>query len=269
MLRDPPQAGGDPGVSVLRITQATTATFANLYFRLTFLFFVRTGSKRVLCPVSGELVGQAGDVMIFPPASLVTMENRPLLHESYSADGVCFSDDLIEAVFSGRDPPAGPVGIQRLAAEPYRPGLVLDLLRHTLADPGLPPPIRRHRLLEPLIWLRENGVRLSGRGEEQPFSRVRRLIETDLARSWQRPEVAAHFAMSEATFRRWLARSGHRFSAILSSTRLERGLTLLQTTDLPVSRVALDCGFKTPSHFSDAFRARFGIAPRRIRSAGK
>ena len=80
-------------------------------------------------------------------------------------------------------------------------------------------------------------------------------------------EVAEHFAMSEATMRRWLSKTGQGFAKILLHTRLERGLSLLQTTDDQISEIALDCGFKTPSHFSDAFRKRFGIKPKDIRLA--
>jgi transcriptional regulator GlxA family with amidase domain len=46
---------------------------------------------------------------------------------------------------------------------------------------------------------------------------------------------------------------------------LEYGLSLLQTTDMQISQIALECGFKTPSHFSDSFRKRFNIAPKMIR----
>jgi AraC-like DNA-binding protein len=65
--------------------------------------------------------------------------------------------------------------------------------------------------------------------------------------------MAEHFAMSEATMRRWLSRTGHGFAKILLHTRLEYGLSLLQTTDAPISQIALDCGlkphriFRTPS----------------------
>nr|WP_113866450.1 AraC family transcriptional regulator [Brenneria salicis]NMN91463.1 AraC family transcriptional regulator [Brenneria salicis ATCC 15712 = DSM 30166]RBP62687.1 AraC family transcriptional regulator [Brenneria salicis ATCC 15712 = DSM 30166] len=254
-------------VSILPITQATTATFTELYFRLTFLFFVQAGSKRVLCPHNGELIGEAGDLMIFPPGSVVTMENRPILKDSYRADGVCFTHELVDAVFSDQRPRNGTPGIQVLRAIPHRPFQILHLIRDTLDNEGLPPPIRQHRLLEPLIWLRHNGVSLPARDEELPLSKVRRLIEADLSHPWRISEVAGHFAMSEASLRRWLAKSGHGFARILLNTRLERGLTLLQTTDVPVSQIALECGFKTPSHFSDSFRKRFGIKPKLIRSA--
>ena len=254
-------------VSVLPITQATTATFTDLYFRLTFLFFIQTGSKRVLCPYNGELIGEAGDLMIFPPGSMVTMENRPILNDSYRADGVCFTHDLVDMVFADQRSRHDSPGIQVLRDASHRPSDILALIKDTLDNEALPTPIMQHRLLEPLIWLRHNGVRLPTRGEEQPLSKVRRLIETDFGHPWHIPEVAAHFAMSEATFRRWLAKSGHGFSRILLNTRLEKGLTLLQTTDIPISNIALECGFKTPSHFSDSFRKRFGIRPKMIRSA--
>jgi AraC-like DNA-binding protein len=253
-------------VSILPITQATTATFSDLYFRQTFFFFIQTGSKRVINPSQGELIGQEGDLMIFPPGSMVTMENRPVLDDRYRAVGVSFADDLIDAVFADHQLPSVPKGIQIVRAEPDRPSKLLDLITATLADKTLPDAIQQHRLLEPLIWLRHNRYNLQTHSNELPLSRLRRLIETDLSHPWRILEVADHFAMSEATLRRLLIKSGQGFAKTLLSTRLEHGLSMLQTTDIPVSQIALECGFKTPSHFSDAFRKRFGIRPKEIRT---
>ena len=269
MPAHPPLAPVQPQgeVSVLPITQATAATFSDLYIGLTLLVFVQAGTKRVVCPVRGELIGEEGDLIVFPPGSMVTLENRPVLNACYRADGVCFSHDMIDAVFADQRPGQGPLGIHILRAASHRPLDVLGLIKATLDDGTLAPPIRRHRLLEPLVWLRHHGIRLQTREEEKPLSQVRSLIETDLGHAWRVSDVARHFAMSEATLRRWLASSGNGFSRILHNTRLEKGLTLLQTTDRSISQIALDCGFKTPSHFSDAFRKRFGIVPRAIRSS--
>ncbi len=259
----PPPATGE--VAIYPITQATTATFTDLYLRQSFLFFIQTGSKHVWTPAQ-DLVGEEGDLLIFPAGSMVTMENRPVLDRSYRAVGVSFSDDLVRGVFSGD--PSRPLGrsVQVLRANPHRPMDLEPIIRDTLANRALPPVILRHRLLEPLVWLREKGVHLAPSADEAPLSRVRRLIETDLSHPWRAADVARHLAMSEATMRRWLAGTGQGFSKILLNTRLEHGLSLLQTTEAPISEIALDCGFKTPSHFSDAFRARFGIAPKQIRT---
>ena len=257
----------DSKVSIFPITQATTATFTELYFRLTFFFFIQRGSKYVLSPKQGEMLGEEGDLMIFPPGSMVTMENRPVMEGDYRALGVCYTHDLINSVFSDVPKFDAAQGVQIVRASQHNPAGILSLIQDTLDNDALPATIRNHRLLEPLLWLREQGFQLPTQVEDDPISQVRSLIETDLSHAWMADEVAAHFAMSEATMRRWLSKTSQGFAKILLHTRLERGLSLLQTTDAQVSQIALDCGFKTPSHFSDAFRKRFGIKPKDIRLA--
>ena len=251
-------------VAIYQITQATTATFTDLYLRQTFLFFIESGSKRVVTPTQ-DVVGNEGDLLVFPAGSVVTMENRPVLDRTYRALGVAFPDTSIARVFDRHAAAKIDDRVQVLKADPFRPLDLLPILRETLDHPSLPRGIREHRLLEPLIWLRENGVRLAPGQEETPMGKVRRLIEQDLSHPWRAAEAARHLAMSEATLRRWLGSSGQGFSKILMNTRLEHGLSLLQTTDRPISTIALECGFKTPSHFSDAFRRRFTISPKQIR----
>jgi AraC-like DNA-binding protein len=271
-LRPPPlpdtDATADDDVTVLSISQATAATFTDLFIGLAFLCFIQTGSKRVACPVNGEIVGSEGDLLVFPPGSIVTLENRPMLNATYRAEGAYFVPELLDVVFPERPNPSRPAGIQVIRAEPARPHALLGLIKATLAEKDLPAPVRRHRLLEPLIWLRHQGVRLPPQAARQPMLQVRRLIETDLSRPWRIADVAGHFAMSEATLRRWLGTSSPGFASILHKTRLERGLALLQTTSLPISQIALECGFRTQSHFADSFRKRFGIKPSSIRSSG-
>jgi response regulator of citrate/malate metabolism len=73
----------------------------------------------------------------------------------------------------------------------------------------LPDAFRQHRLLELLIWLREQGIRLPTKVDDQPISKVRALIETDIDHQWIANEVAEHFAMSAASMRRWLFKTVH------------------------------------------------------------
>jgi len=126
--------------------------------------------------------------------------------------------------------------------------------------------VLRHRLVEPLIWLRAAGVALALKRPERTAVKLRALIDGDPARPWRAADAAKALHMSEASLRRALARDGESFSRLLRHAQLERGLAALQSTDAPISRIALDCGFATPSHFADAFKARFGLSPKRIRS---
>jgi transcriptional regulator GlxA family with amidase domain len=50
--------------------------------------------------------------------------------------------------------------------------------------------------------------------------------------------------------------------------RLHRARKLLLETDLPVTEVALRCGYLSPTQFSARFRERFGLSPRRQRQEG-
>jgi AraC family transcriptional regulator len=51
--------------------------------------------------------------------------------------------------------------------------------------------------------------------------------------------------------------------------RLARARELLERTDLPALDVALEVGFKTPSHFTSRFRREFGVTPRALRATGR
>ncbi|MGQ9902427.1 MAG: helix-turn-helix domain-containing protein [Fimbriimonadales bacterium] len=56
-------------------------------------------------------------------------------------------------------------------------------------------------------------------------------------------------------------------SEYLTELRLRRAATLLVSTNLSVSEIALEVGYLSLSHFSRVFRDRFGKTPRAFRSA--
>ena len=47
--------------------------------------------------------------------------------------------------------------------------------------------------------------------------------------------------------------------------RLRMAKKLLETTDMPVTEVALRCGFNSPSYFTKQFRENFGCTPKSVR----
>ena len=49
-------------VGIFPISQATTATFTDLYFRKTFFFFIQRGTKWVITPSQRKLIGNKGDL---------------------------------------------------------------------------------------------------------------------------------------------------------------------------------------------------------------
>lgn len=66
-------------------------------------------------------------------------------------------------------------------------------------------------------------------------------------------------------FRRSTGVAPHRY---LTQRRLERARDLLRGCALPISEVALRCGFSSQAHLSSSFRAAYGTSPRRFRVGG-
>ncbi len=252
-------------IHLFPIVQATNAIFPDLYLRQTCLFFIEQGAKRVVDVDRKEWLAEEGDLLIFPPDSIVTMENRPKMEVDYRAMGIAYSSKVIGSLFTSSDSVASTAEIQVVRSSDHTPSILVPLLRSTISDAQLPQPIRQHRLLEPLVWLKQIGIQLPLKADVSLLSKVREIIDADLSQSWQASAVADQLAMSESTFRRRMAKEGQNFSKVLLNSRLEFGLNLLQTTSQSVSEIAFECGFKTPSHFSDVFKKRFGITPRHIR----
>lgn len=94
------------------------------------------------------------------------------------------------------------------------------------------------------------------------------LIEDSIETPRQTSDIARAVRIStrqlERLFRRHLGVSPAAYSA---SIRLDRARALLRQTAMPVTDVGIACGFHSASHFSTAFRARFGHAPRTERSS--
>jgi AraC-like DNA-binding protein len=53
--------------------------------------------------------------------------------------------------------------------------------------------------------------------------------------------------------------------AYLTDYRVQRSAELLCDTALPVTEIALQCGFSSPSYFAEVFRERMGFAPSEYR----
>ncbi len=80
-------------------------------------------------------------------------------------------------------------------------------------------------------------------------------------------ELAGLAAMSESHFARVFRReSGRPPLEYLRELRLEKARQLLRGGDLPVTEIALRCGFGTSSHFAAIFRRILGTTPRCYRA---
>jgi AraC family transcriptional regulator len=106
------------------------------------------------------------------------------------------------------------------------------------------------------------------RGGLQPHTlrRVVEFIEAELDHAITLREVAEvaqlnvfHFIRA---FKHSTGASPHQFIVF---KRIERARSMLNTTELPVAQIALECGFSNQSHFTAAFHRATGVTPAHFR----
>jgi AraC-like DNA-binding protein len=92
-------------------------------------------------------------------------------------------------------------------------------------------------------------------------------VQTYLFQPLTLEELAGLSNRSLATFKRDFQRLYHTTPRQwINQQRLEHGRLLLQTTEQPVTDIALACGFESASHFIRIFRKAFGATPQTIRA---
>jgi AraC family transcriptional regulator len=106
----------------------------------------------------------------------------------------------------------------------------------------------------------------------QPFlaRRIHDFIEVNMARDISLQVLANLAAMSSGHFlRAFKASTGKTPYRYLLERRLSTASQRLRTTAVPIALVARECGFRTPSHFTTAFHAHFGMSPMRYRAGAR
>lgn len=182
-----------------------------------------------------------------------------------------------------------------------RPEFVRQVVREVVADPGLPsfplPARRASPAMEALLrrmvqearqsspWrrllvdtlatelvvqlMRDHGVaslREQPADEADGVSRAIALILAGYDRDLTLEALAAEAGMSRFHFLRvFKRRAGLTPAAYVRQVRLEQAADLLRHSDLPVTEVAVRCGFNGPNRLAEAVRRTFGVAPGELR----
>ena len=135
----------------------------------------------------------------------------------------------------------------RLFADQVMRGVLTTLARRT--RPDVPMRFPRERL------------------PNHTLRRLRDYVESRLGDDLDVPTLAVVAGLSPAHFARAFATTvGMTPFRYVMSRRLARARDLLERTHRSAFDVAIDVGFKTPSHFASRFRREFGVTPRAVRS---
>lgn len=93
-------------------------------------------------------------------------------------------------------------------------------------------------------------------------SNIKQFFQDNLARPLALSDVAAHAGMSERTLsRRFLEISGETAMECLFNLRMDRAVSLLTDTDIPLTQIGEQIGLPDPSYFCRRFKCYFHQTP--------
>jgi AraC-like DNA-binding protein len=247
------------------VIQLQALEFARLPIDQALLIRVHRGSKRLRWQ-GGEWVIHAGEAALVAAGQAFDVTNLVPDQGAYESAWLAWDTDLL-AEHAERFPKRQMAeGVHLLGRLEPAFNVAFDQAHAMLtADAPLPHAIARHRMTELLHWLDLHGAGLAPTRPAKSSSRVRQLLVAAPDRRWSAAEIAERLAMSEATLRRRLASEGQSLSDLLVDVRMSHALILLQSTDRPISQIALDTGYESASRFAVRFRQRFGFAPTAVR----
>ena len=104
--------------------------------------------------------------------------------------------------------------------------------------------------------------------EKRFLDQLRVCIEANLDNvDLNAAKIAKQVGMSRSNlYAKLSAITGMSFNVYVRTLRLNRAKELLKTTDLNVSQIAYEVGFKNPNYFTNQFTKQFGIAPSKMRN---
>lgn len=93
-------------------------------------------------------------------------------------------------------------------------------------------------------------------------------IEENLSAALTLADLATQASLSEYHFARMFRQSmqmaPHQY---VMQRRMDKARRLVTSTQLPLTEIALACGFSSASHFSNRFRSVMGMTPSQLRAA--
>lgn len=131
---------------------------------------------------------------------------------------------------------------------------------------GRLPVLREGQL--PLPWLTTGNE--VGATDEEFLRRVREHVQSQLDDpGFGVGALERAMGMSHAQFYRRLERLlGYAGNELIRRMRIKRAVELMERTDLRVSDIAYETGFRDPAYFSRVFREQVGVSPTDFRRGG-
>lgn len=215
------------------------------------------GMKKIECFKSGE--HERAITLLVTPEYL--RDHFTSQNDQYSSPLTFYLDTPVDNIFFSRLPITPDIA--NAAQALYNP----------VVQPGFASLYRQSRAQELLIYCLEllsrtptkSYLNLKSR-DIQCINKARLILEANIASPPVIRDLARHVGINESKlmtgFKQLYNQTLHDH---LRSLRLNKAKSLLATTDLPITQIALEVGYDFSSNFAIAFKRHFGVTPSSIR----
>ena len=252
------------------ISVTVTHTLKTVRVRSPGVVWVRAGHKGIITPqrADGQLMVQAGGLCLLGAGHQWDVSNHVGPSGRYAASVWGVPEAVLDAFATHYPALAGQPPLNGFATTRAPDDWAQTWERaQRAASQGPTSASAVHRGVEMLLTLAEQRLVFPSRVQLSWTDRVTNLIAQRPHADWSVDTLASHFLLSGSTLRQRLQEEDSNVTACLRDVRLELGLSLLQSTDIPVGQIAQRCGYESHSRFTAAFRTRFGLSPSSVRSA--
>jgi AraC-like DNA-binding protein len=219
------------------------------HFQVDGAYFVHYGSEPQLVDVHHVELRRAG---------MLAEYSRPMISVDQGLS-IRFSVSRLQSF---------PIGVVRVGSRAFAE---LRALRWASLDARAEPDQVRHRadaLVSSIVraaQVEHSGVSVDDRRSARRQRAVERARVFLVERAYERPSLVDAAAVADyapfhfaRVFRAEVGMSPHRY---LSELRLRQAVARLDAGAVNLTSLALDLGYSSQSHFTTAFRARFGCTP--------
>lgn len=252
------------------ISVTVSHTLKTVRVRSPGVVWVRAGHKGIITPqrADGQLMVQAGGLCLLGAGHQWDVSNHVGPSGRYAASVWGVPEAVLDAFATHYPALAGQPPLNGFATTraPEDWAQTWERAQRAAAQ-GPTSASAVHRGVEMLLTLAEQRLVFPSRVQLSWTDRVTNLIAQRPHADWSVDTLASHFLLSGSTLRQRLQDEDSNVTACLRDVRLELGLSLLQSTDIPVGQIAQRCGYESHSRFTAAFRTRFGLSPSSVRSA--
>lgn len=212
---------------------------------------------------------KAGDVLLIEPSAGISLEEN----SDYEMLSVVCYPNMVRMVFKSRtaDRPVSALPDATLHCGEYQTAGIRLLMETMMAlcTPEVrqsPTPLLKI-LIEQCLSAVTNSNQLNCPEPQYLFGRIIAYVNDHITKELSCGKVAAHFGISPNYVAQLFSRCLNcGFINYIRAQRLELSIELLKNSNLQISEIAMQCGFRQPYYFIRIFKRKFGVTPKSYRS---